>query len=189
MTVLLDMVHGSHLYGLATANSDLDRFVVLDEAPSGTKRARWAKQTIRDGVDTLCVDLGTFGRYSMMGSHQYVEAMMAPSEACDVDLLKEYRSQFRVAGFEYRRKYVGAIRNFAGLDEWKDGPTLKSRRHAIRLAWCLRELEATGRCTVRLSQDKIDQINVEANLPDEEFVGNLLSIHPWIDVPVKEISE
>ena len=66
---LLRSIHGSHLYGLAHANSDNDTYIVVDQ---GTRRA---KQKIVGKEDVTVLTLGEFARQIHKGVPQALEAL------------------------------------------------------------------------------------------------------------------
>lgn len=135
---LLRTVHGSHLYGLAREDSDLDVYEVVPD--NYTDRLRYAKQTIVDGVDTFQVDLSTWLHYCEIGVPQACEAMF--SQKADIDLIRGLRASFRLTSQSWST-YLRVMKSFA-LHEGHDRFALKRRRHALRLAFNLRDIRAKG---------------------------------------------
>lgn len=127
--LLFRTVHGSHLYGTAHANSDVDTFEVHANRP-GRRKARYAKQSIKGSDDTLKTDLSTFMLYAAKGVPQYLEAMY--SQKSDVDMLGwEFRHRFVPNLYEamhtYRRTITALYED--GVETGSD----KHKRHAWRL--------------------------------------------------------
>lgn len=141
--MLFKTVHGSHLYGLAHAGSDNDYYVVLETQRK--KKARYAKQSIVDGVDTTTVDFGTWVNQCQAGVPQALEAMFSHYPMYESEGIKEYRNSFR-AGSNMRDRYYRTIDNF--LAE----PDFKKNRHGLRLALNLRDGLRYGRFNPTLTR-------------------------------------
>lgn len=128
---IFSTIHGSHLYGLAHAKSDVDVFCVTDSEVRKSQHVQNGK------YDTVYVGFSTFMERANAGSHQAVEALFSRQKHW---ALEEYRpiieSSF-VCGPEVFAKYERTIRKFAHGD-------FKQRRHAVRLSFNLQELRATG---------------------------------------------
>lgn len=138
--LLFKTVHGSRLYRLAHENSDLDYYQVVETKRN--RKARYAKQSIIDGVDTTTVDFGTWVNMCQSGVPQACEAMF--SSMAVVDEISEFRNAFRI-GPGVRDKYFRTIDNF--LTE----PDFKRNRHALRLTLNLRDALRYGRFNPTLS--------------------------------------
>lgn len=198
---MLDVVHGSHLYGLAHPGSDVDRFVVLRRRPVvfagepvSQARREWIGQEILGDHDTTVVEFGTFVAYASAGAHQHVEAMCAQGPVVLADRLVAYRCSFRVAYAAARSKYVGAVATFAGLPTRTRPrvaePTVKQRRHALRLAFNLRQLAATGRCTPTLPVDVARSLTLLAGADRRTFLSALRTLcpEPMLDADAAQIT-
>jgi len=144
--------HGSHLYNLAHENSDEDWFTVIDYR---NNKARYAKQKIFGVEDSLVTNMGTFMLYAEKGVPQYLEAMF--SQLATVDHIKYMREQFRPDTAKAYQTYVRTIRAFYEQDDFKH------RRHAMRLAFNLRDLLIVGRFDPTLDDDKVRILNSEAD--------------------------
>lgn len=138
--LLFKTPHGSHLYGLAHDKSDHDFYQVVETVRK--KKARYAKQSIVDGIDVTTVDFGTWVNMCQSGVPQALEAMFSPVAA--VDEIKEFRNAYRV-GHGIRDKYYRTIDNFLAT------PDFKKNRHALRLALNLRDGLRYGRFNPMLS--------------------------------------
>ena len=166
MEVLFKTVHGSRLYGLAHAGSDEDFYTVVSKVK--TARAKYAKQSIVDGVDSVVVDFGTWLYQCEAGVPQALEAMFSYMQIGE-DKLKDFRRGFR-AGTQTWERYLRTIKSFA-LDEDNN---YKKKRHALRLAWNLNELAKYGRFNPTLSEYDIKNINSLALLPPEDVYETAL---------------
>lgn len=134
-TELFRTIHGSHLYGLAHAGSDLDVFVV-----TASTRLRARHGFLPDGTDVSTRGLKQFLIHATSGSHQSVEALFSPHKEWAAEGLawRPMIESMRITGPEVFAKYERTIKNFAHGD-------LKRRRHAVRLALNLTSLRAHGR--------------------------------------------
>lgn len=141
--MLFKTIHGSHLYGLAHENSDRDYYVVVDRVPK--KKAKYAKQSIVDGVDTTTVDFGTWVNQCQLGVPQALEAAFSRYPLFESAGIKEYRNSLRV-GNGMRDRYYRTIDNF--LAE----PDFKKNRHGLRLALNLRDGLRYGRFNPTLTR-------------------------------------
>lgn len=134
MTAIFSTVHGSHLYGWGTPESDNDRFTVTDST------RRKARQTVNDDEDHVRVGMNTFLIRALGGSHQSVEALFSPYKEWNPDMLalKPFIDNMVVCGRPVYEKYERTIRKFCFGD-------FKRRRHAARLSLNLEDLRSKGR--------------------------------------------
>lgn len=129
---IFSTIHGSHLYGLAHAWSDVDVFCVTDSEERKSRHVQSGK------YDTVYVGFSTFMERANSGSHQAVEALFSQQKHW---ALEEYRPVIEkafVCGPEVFAKYERTIKKFCFGD-------FKRRRHAVRLSFNLRDLRDTGR--------------------------------------------
>lgn len=161
--MLFKTLHGSHLYGLAHDGSDRDYYVVLET--QSKKKARYAKQSIVDGIDTTTVDFGTWVNMCQSGVPQAIEAMFSPM--AEVDQISEFRNAFRV-GDGIRDKYYRTIDNF--LQEESD---FKRRRHGFRLALNLRTALRHGRFNPTLTKKEAIWVTYQAKQDDLEHMREI----------------
>lgn len=137
---ILITAHGSHLYGLAHSESDLDFFRVV--AGSG----RTKQKVYENGLDVTTMPLDTFLKHVFDGSHQSCEALFSPSAWVHPD----YRPLFDnmvVTGADVFARYRRTIDAFAH-------GTLKQRRHAVRLGFNLADLRRSGRFNPVMTEDQ-----------------------------------
>lgn len=138
-TVLVT-VHGSHLYGLAKPDSDVDLFRVV----YGTGKT---KQRTADGFDVVTVPLDRFLTNVFNGSHQSCEALFSPSKYVHPDYAVFFESQV-VTGADAFARYRRTIHAFSY-------GTQKQRRHAMRLGYNLKELRESGRFNPVLTDGQV----------------------------------
>lgn len=173
MTVLLRTVHGSHLYGLAHAESDKDIYEVIQT--KRTTRKRNIKQTIVNGVDKTVVDLSTFMHMVDECVPQALEALWTP--VADVDNINAFRTQYRVNRAKMKEVYIQTALNFAQKDE------VKPKRHAIRLLLNLGAALEYGKFNPQLSNmDKfiISSSMGETGAYEDVFLGVLDEVQKWV---------
>ncbi|ROR95506.1 hypothetical protein EDD28_0059 [Salana multivorans] len=138
MEALLRTPHGSHLYGLADAESDLDTYTVIADGHRGS-------QSICDGLDATVIPLSRWLHLCDIGAHQALEAMF--SRQADPSPLDPYRSGYRAAIGATADRYRRTIRNFILSDRYPIGSRadFKRNRHALRLVLNLNEVLTCGR--------------------------------------------
>lgn len=159
--ILLQTIHGSHLYGLNHERSDLDYYIVVsDEDNKITK----ATQTIVDGIDTTVIGYGSFMEMCFKGVPQALEAMFSTSAT--IDEFKAFRDAYRAGGAGVVDVYRRTIYNFTY--ETRQGQ--KYKKHAVRLMLNLNSLLKFERFNPRLTSDEISIVNSLHLLPEKNFV-------------------
>lgn len=149
LDTLLVTAHGSHLYGLAHASSDVDFFVVV--SGSGKQRI-----IMKGGFDICIVPFERFMENIFTGSHQSCEALFSPTAW----VRPEYKPLFdgwHVTGEDAFAKYRRTIHKFSY-------GTPKQRRHAMRLGYNLRDLRKTGRFNPVMTDDEITMATAVSEL-------------------------
>lgn len=116
---VLETVHGSHLYGLATPTSDLDTYRVVarraeDYSALEVRGSEHFKtvQTIKDGDDVLVTNLSAFLRKCDEGVPQALEALFSPVAT---SLLEDFRQSYFINTAAVANTYRRTIMNFARL--------------------------------------------------------------------------
>lgn len=138
--VIFTTVHGSHLYGLAGRNSDLDTYTV-------TTSQNGAKQKVRGLDDSVTIGWDAFLAYAFSGSHQSVEALFSPFKVWHSrPELAVMLDSYRITGRHVLEKYERTIRAFAHADDYK------RRRHACRLWLNMQSLRWDGRFNPRMTE-------------------------------------
>lgn len=162
--LIFETVHGSHLYGLARAESDLDLYKVYEG--NGTK----LRQSVQAGVDVVRGDLQAFLDRGLSGSHQSLEALFSPIKQWSPGMEEKwgpFLDNIRVTGSEVFEKYERTIHKFCFGD-------FKRRRHAVRLAINLGDLRKFGRFNPRLSDLQAEVATHTAADYDGEELWRLL---------------
>ena len=156
--LLFRTIHGSTLYRLNHANSDLDYYQVIANRDRLNNRAKYASQRVQAGVDTVTTDLSTFMRYCHAGVPQALEALF--SDIPEIDKISDFRHNFYVDTARASVVYKRTIRNF--LDEGD----YKKVRHACRLVLSLTEIVETGRFHPALTDEQVTLVsNLAENIP------------------------
>ena len=111
--VILEVVHGSHLYGLATPTSDLDTYRVVNESIAYKHNTRkGVKQKITGDDDIITVPVSTFLHQCEEGTPQALEAMFSPLTG---DPFDAYRAAYRLNTARFASVYRRTSLNFARL--------------------------------------------------------------------------
>lgn len=177
MRTLLRTIHGSHLYGLAHDNSDVDYYVVVDDGR--------ARQTINDGIDTNTLSFDKFISLCYKGVPQALEAMF--SQQADIDEISYFRNGWKAGGSEVVDTYRRTIKSLS----FDERHTTKYRRHAARLAYNLRDIVEHGRFNPRLDDFQISMVTGISVMEDKDFVKaiNWIStieiFHDGLDIDVE----
>lgn len=133
--LIFSTVHGSHLYGLAHADSDDDVYYVTEG------KGKTLYQRV-DGFDDYVIGtLDAFLHRAYTGSHQSVEALFSNEKQWGIGMEEKYgafMNSIRIRGSEVFAKYERTIRKFCF-------GAYKRRVHAARLACNLRDLRECGR--------------------------------------------
>jgi hypothetical protein len=144
VVLLLRAVGGSRLYGTNKPESDYDWYEVHDvtQHPRGKRKGY---QKIVDGVDTIKIGFSDWISVCET-SHQGLDAMFAPDDLCEVDLISDLRHNFIAHVGTVVPAFERVIRSFSFPDS-----TDKQKEHAVRLRLMIDELLATGRYNPRLT--------------------------------------
>lgn len=138
--VILETVHGSHLYGLSHSESDHDVFRV-------TRGGTRTRHVVNGDADLTEMPLNIFLDRVFGGSHQSCEALFSPVATVAPEF-KAYFDNYRVTGADVFNKYRRTIKKFSY-------GTYKQRRHAVRLGYNLAELQRSGRFNPVLNEEQI----------------------------------
>lgn len=171
-TTILKTIHGSHLYGLARENSDLDTYEVFI---GGDKRR--AEQRLDGQDDIVRIHLDRFLDQVNKGVPQALETLFSP-QADKHPEWAPYLNSLRPSLDQARATYRRTIYNFAfrhggrtgaALDRAKATERLKIRRHALRLAVNLHELMVAGRFNPSFSSDQANWLTDVAGGDDKTY--------------------
>lgn len=172
MSTILRTIHGSHLYGLAHADSDVDHYTIIND---GAKD--YAHQEIHDGDDQFVIHLDEFIKHAAGGVPQALESLNSPRADIDhryLPMLRGLRPNIDEARARYRR----TVRNFAHNNGGRTGSAarnvdpIKLKRHAVRLCFNLNDLMLYGRFNPELTEK---QIKVVKAAPD------MIGFNDWLE--------
>jgi len=177
--VILETVHGSHLYGFAHADSDYDFYRVI----TGGK----TMQTVTGKQDIMQVEFKDFQRLISLGTHQALEALYSPIKTVD-NRWQPYFTGFHPDLGQMVYRYTSAITNF-GTRHQKTPILnfaelqLKPKRHMLRLADNLGEYMTKGYFNPRLSTAKVNEYtDLATNGSAPEFERELRTLCP-VELP------
>lgn len=154
MEVVLRTIHGSHLYGLAHKDSDLDVYTVVNNR----HLRRRAHQKIEGVNDSFIIDLTYFLHLVEEGVPQAAEALFSP--IADIDKISSFRHRYKMNTAKAANTYRRTIKNFYAAGDFK------RRRHALRLYLNLLDILEYGRFNSRLTPAQIVWVNDNANSAD-----------------------
>lgn len=149
--VLFKTPHGSHLYGLAHADSDEDFYTVVSKVK--TARAKYAKQKIDGDTDSLVIDFGTWLWQLADGVPQAWEA--AFSTAPLVDKIGPMRAGLHMTD-ACAPRYLRTITSFCMTQD------PKRKRHGLRLALNMYDWQRAGRFNPTLTPNEVDWMTEQA---------------------------
>ena len=167
MDVLFKTLHGSRLYGMSHENSDYDYYTVVDKVK--TDKAKFASQTILDGVDSLVIDFGTWIEQCKDGVPQALEAMF--SNMAVEDKITGFRTQF-YAGTPSHDRYLRTIRSFI----YSNKDVYKRKRHGLRLAYNFVDLKRYGRFDPTLAKSRFEFISAKAHHDSDLVYGYAMAL-------------
>lgn len=167
--ILVATLHGSHLYGTATPNSDIDYYSVYDFLNKNWRPRKQVKQNISINQDITFVSLDRFTEMCYKGVPQTLEVLFShPGNWIEhtaewLDISEELSSRITTKSNlltildTYRRTAI----NFAREDDFK------KNRHALRLCINAKQLKDCRWMSPTLDQKEIEKINRYAMLPYE----------------------
>lgn len=162
---LLLTKHGSHLYGMNHANSDLDYYEVFEYPWQNYRPKKQISQTINDESDVTKASIDRFTNLCYKGVPQSLEALFAPREAWVKydDLWYDRRETIHENLYLFRldilETYRRTARNFFQKDDFK------KNRHAMRLIFNARDFKVNGQFNPRLEESDLNEITRLASLP------------------------
>lgn len=157
--LIFSTVHGSHLYGLAHEDSDLDVYEVYEG------KALKLRQSINDKDDSVRGTIEAFLIRATTGSHQSVEALFSQQKQWAPGMHEKYGPMLeglRITGGDVYAKYERTIKSFAHSEE------VKKRVHAVRLSLNLTALRNHGRFNPTLTQMEATMCKAYG----KTFIGN-----------------
>lgn len=166
---LLITVHGSHLYGLNHAQSDVDTVIIRDSiAQQMGHRQRKAIVTHTPENDLSIFSLSSMMKLADKGIPRMLEVMFSP--VATIDLIKDMRMGYHAGEASLINGYTFSIQSFNKFN-------FKRRRHMLREVANLNEaLNNNGRFNPQLSLETAEMITRLAK--DKEFIRHLRSMMP-----------
>lgn len=162
--LIFSTVHGSHLYGLAHEESDLDVYEVYEG------KSLKLRQSMSGKDDSVRGTLDAFLKRAYTGSHQSVEALFSKRKVYAPGMQEMYGpmlDRLYIEGGEVYAKYERTIKKFCYGD-------FKKRRHACRLSLNLRSLRDYGRFDPELTQPEAVLCTGFANTAEGDDLWALL---------------
>lgn len=152
--LIFSTVHGSHLYGLAHEESDLDVYEVYEG------KSLKLRQSVSGKGDSVRGTLDAFLERAYTGSHQSVEALFSQKKDWAPGMFERYGAMLNrlyIEGGEVFAKYERTIKKFSYGD-------FKRRRHACRLRLNLQDLREYGRFNPELTETQKVMCNAYAKV-------------------------
>lgn len=181
MSVILETILGSHAYGLATPDSDIDKMGVfvapMNDVLVGLSKAAETRHRVSDDEDYTYHELGKFVKLSLNANPTIMETLfvddftiLAPEGQMLVDIRHAFLSQ------EIRKTYGGYARQQAERLIRRGGSyssdlnkrKAKHSRHIARLMLQCIDALRTGTLHVRLTDFQINTIREVETMPDDK---------------------
>lgn len=167
--VLIETIHGSHLYGLETPQSDRDIYQVYDFNYKNHRpqKRKQAKHKIDDVADNMIVSLDRFNAFCYAGVPQALEVLYAmPNNWINfskewIDISQELRQ--RIMTDNNIKKILDTYKRTSY--SFMAGDDFKKNRHAMRLAFNAAELKEYRDMNPTLPENIKHRITAIAQLP------------------------
>ncbi len=183
-SIIFKTLHGSHLYGLNHAESDVDWYAVHNAQIVYEGKVQTPKkdslQTVVNGLDMTLMTWKTFHIQAFEGVPQALEAMF--SQKAEIDSIEAWRNSFHVSLPNMLNKYKHAVEKFSAFD-------FKRRRHALRYILNLNTaLESGGRFDPTLNDS--EKLFISEAAMDKNYIDILRKYSPVdLELKVDEISQ
>lgn len=171
--ILLRCQHGSHLYGMATPQSDLDFYVVYEFPWKNYRPKKQMDQKIVEDVDTTTASLDRFTDLCFKGVPQALEVLFSDSSKW-----LEYDNSWYDKSENIKRKlssHIPTVLETYKRTSWNffEKDDFKKNRHALRLCLNAQDLKKTGSFDPTLQPNVRAEITRIAELPrrqrEDEF--------------------
>jgi len=167
--ILVAVIHGSHLYGMANLDSDIDHYVVYDFTNKNWRPKKQTIHKITQEKDFTRISLENFTEQCYKGVPQALEALFShPNQWI------EYSSEWLTLSEELRSRITTQNSLNSILDAYKRTATnfarednFKKNRHALRLCINAKQLKDYRWMSPTLDAKEIERINTYAMLPYE----------------------
>lgn len=167
--IVLQTVHGSHLYNLAHAESDYDSYAIF--VSPDPRRKTYAKQNIdKENNDVTVLNLDNFVQQVNKGVPQALEALYSPVAQRDAEYepyLNALRPSEGAVWDRYRRTILNFGLHHGGRSKARrsrdtDADKYKLARHALRLTVNLNDFMLYGSFNPRLSDRQASYLSTLA---------------------------
>lgn len=182
---VLRTIHGSHLYGTNTANSDVDYYWVFTSPDYN--RSKMCRQAVSpNGIDVTVLSLDRFMYFCSIGVPQALEALY--SHKADINpkyfpLLKGIKPGYYQTLDRYERTIFNFAFNTGGrsarqADKMSPQQKAKLKRHSLRLAYNYRQFSERSTFNPTLPQGTVTYFLMVSALKESRhsFEELLLSI-------------
>ena len=182
---VLRTIHGSHLYGTNTTNSDVDYYWVFT-SPNYNRRKICRQSVSPDGVDVTVLSLDRFMYFCSIGVPQALEALY--SHKADINpkyfpLLKGIKPGYYQTLDRYERTIFNFAFNTGGrsarqANKMSPQQKTKLKRHSLRLAYNYRQFSERSAFNPTLPQGTVTYFLMVSALKESRhyFEELLLSI-------------
>ena len=182
---VLRTIHGSHLYGTNTTNSDVDYYWVFT-SPNYNRRKICRQAVSPDGVDVTVLSLDRFMYFCSVGVPQALEALY--SHKADINpkyfpLLKGIKPGYYQTLDRYERTIFNFAFNTGGrsarqANKMSPQQKTKLKRHSLRLAYNYRQFSERSTFNPTLPQGTVTYFLMVSALKESRhsFEELLLSI-------------
>ena len=173
---VLRTIHGSHLYGTNTPNSDVDYYWVFT-SPDYNRRKICRQAVSPDGVDVTALSLDRFMYFCSIGVPQALEALY--SHKADINpkyshLLKSIKPGYYQTLDRYERTIFNFAFNTGGrsarqADKMSPQQKAKLKRHSLRLAYNYRQFSEMGTFNPTLPQSTVNYFRRVSALKKSQY--------------------
>lgn len=169
--LLLKVITGSRQHGFAGENSDFDVYEIYSSKEDFPSRSgKPENHVMENGVDLVQMTLSRFMERATYGSHQILDIMFAKNP--EVDHITALRKGFIVSSYVYL-KFIQVIIDLVYAGD------MKKMRHALRIAYNLKELVETGQYVPELSPEIRGIILQVASGTVDEVKTHINSVSPY----------
>jgi RNA repair pathway DNA polymerase beta family protein len=159
---LIKTLHGSHLYGLSTPESDIDYYEVYRFLNQRYRPKRLAHQNIVENIDSFRVEKERYRSFCVKGVPQAVEVLYSNSDAwIEVDAeWPDFAEEVRSQVIDNLPKVLETYKRTA-LNFWRGDR--KKQRHAFRLLLNAEELRMTKTMSPQLTNYQVASLDYFVN--------------------------
>lgn len=162
---LVRVIHGSHLYGLNTLNSDLDYYLVYEFPWKNYRPKKQIDQKINDNEDITTASFDRFCNLCVKGVPQSLETLFSDSSKW-----LQYHESWYDKSTQIKHElqsHMSAILETYKRTSWNffEKDNFKKNRHALRLCLNANDLKEKGVFNPTLDPNAREEITRIAELP------------------------